>query len=307
MIGAEKIPVVSEYTYLGATFSATGKFDSHVDTRVSKASGASIQRMRNAESWIGRDTSVLLPQLTQCFAPCLLWATDVISLTQSEISTLDIAFFKFLRRVYRVKFDGTSFTKTNKQLLELSKIKPPSELLPLAHLKFFFHLLSAESEIEPEPYCNGFIEYPGAGKQGNDKFANLAGTLRRELHEFNILHVKKSVLSQPLNQKNIFLECSRFNNSMIASVLDRIFMYSETISPQLPQIDPAVPCAVFATDASFLKTEYGPMASFAIVDTLGHSSFEVVDPGPDPSSTSFELAAIRALLANLLRTPMTNK
>ena len=306
MIGAEKIPVVSEYTYLGATFSATGKFDSHVDIRVSKASGVSIQRMRNARSWIGRDLSVLLPQLTQCFAPCLLWGTDVISLSQSETSALDTAFFKFLRRVYRVKFDGTSFTKTNKQLLELSNMKPPSEILPLAHLKFFFHLLSAESEIEPEPYCNGFIEYPGSSGQRNNKFAHLASTLRRELLEFNILHIEKSILSQSLNQKNIFLECARFNNSTLASILGRIFMYSETTSPQLPQIDPTAPCAIFATDASFLKTEWGPMGSFAIVDTLGHSYFEIPDPGPDPSSTSFELAAIRALVVNLLRTQMTH-
>ena len=73
-----------------------------------------------------------------------------------------------------------------------------------------------------------------------------------------------------------------------------------------PQVDPTIPCAIFATDASFLKTEWGPMGSFAIVDTCGHSYFEIPDPGPDPSSTSFELAAIRALLKNLLRTQMTN-
>ena len=48
------------------------------------------------------------------------------------------------------------------------------------------------------------------------------------------------------------------------------------------------------------------MGSFAIVDTLGHSYFEVADTGQEPSSTSFELAAIRALLANLLRTQITN-
>ena len=112
LIGAEKIPVVSEYPYLGDTISATGKFEAHVETRASKATGASIQRMRNAKSWIGRDMSVLLPQLTQCFAPCLLWGTDVISLTQSEIGALDVAFFKFLRRVYRVKFERVSPRRT---------------------------------------------------------------------------------------------------------------------------------------------------------------------------------------------------
>ena len=48
------------------------------------------------------------------------------------------------------------------------------------------------------------------------------------------------------------------------------------------------------------------MGSFAIVDTLGHSYFEVTNTGPDPSSTSYELAAIRALLANILRTRITN-
>ena len=93
----------------------------------------------------------------------------------------------------------------------------------------------------------------------NNKFANLSNTLRRELLAFNLLHVEKSILSQSLNQKNIFLECARFNNSMLASILGRILMYSETTYPQLPQIDPTVPCAIFATDASFLKTEWGPM------------------------------------------------
>ncbi len=83
-------------------------------------------------------------------------------------------------------------------------------------------------------------------------------------------------------------------------------MHAETVSPQLPQIDPQASYTIFATDASLLKTEYGPMGSFAIVDTLGHSYFELPDPGPDPSSTSLELAAVRTLLANLLRTQITS-
>ena len=166
-------------------------------------------------------------------------------------------------------------------------MKPPSKILPLAHLKFLFHLLSAESAIAPEPYCNGHIEYPGPKGQMNNKYANLSNTLRTELLAFNLLHVEKSTLSQPINQKNIFLECARFNNSTLGSILGRISMSAETTSPSLPLIDPTTPCAIFATDASFLKTAWGPMGSFAIVDTLKHSYFEVTDTGPEPSSTSF--------------------
>ena len=89
-------------------------------------------------------------------------------------------------------------------------MKPPSKILPLAHLKFLFHLLSAESTIAPEPYCNGHIDYPVSRGQMNNKFANLSNALRRELLAFNLLHVEKSTPN--LSIKRTFLECARFNN-----------------------------------------------------------------------------------------------
>ncbi len=240
LIATKKIPVVTEYTYLGVTISASGKFDDHIGSRASKAGGVALNRMRKAKSWIGKDTSVLLPQLTQCFAPCLLWGTDVISLGKSGIHTLDVAFYKFLRRVYNVKFNGTSFTKTNQELLELSQMKPPSEIIPLAHLKFLFHLLSENSIVSPEPFFNGLIEFPNTLPQRDNKFTNYANTIKGELASFNLLHVEKKILSSPLNQKNIYQECARFGNSILASIMERLrhMMKKVVSSPTLNHLAP---------------------------------------------------------------------
>ena len=108
-----------------------------------------------------------------------------------------------------------------------------------------------------------------------------------------------------MNQKNIFQECARFGNSTLASILGRVFAY-DAESQELPHIDPENCCTIFATDASFLRTEWGPIGSCAVVDTFGHSYMEAPEPGPEPSSTSFELAAIRLLLTSILRTQQVN-
>ena len=117
--------------------------------------------------------------------------------------------------------------------------------------------------------------------------------------------MEKALLSKPINQENIFLECSRFGSSSLSKILGKIFMYDDK-TQQLPQIDPTVPCAIFATDASFIKTEWGPMASYAIVDTFGNSYSEAPDPGSDPSSTKFELAAMKTLMQYPVHTDHRN-
>ncbi len=274
--------------------------------RACRARGVALSRIQKTKSWIpGKKLAILLPQLTQCFAPCLMWGTDTISLTKSDRNTVDVAFFRFLRHVYQVRFDGNSFTKTNQELLELSGMKPPSELIPLAHLKFLFHLLSEQSIVSPEPYLNGLIDFPTMLTQRNKIFNSLANTMQKELEVFKLLHVEIKTLSQVVNQKNIFQECATFGSSTLARIIGRVHTYEEE-SKQLPQIDPTSSCAVLATDASFFKTEWGPMGSFAIVDTFGHRYVEAPEPGPDPSSTAFELAAIHSLLINFLRTSTIN-
>ena len=159
-VRGKKLPVVQSYQYLGVLVTTQGTFFEHVEERSRRALGVVLGRVKNVESWIGNDSFLLLKQLSGCFAPCLTWGTEVITLKKEETSSLDVTFFKFLRRVFKVEFDekNKKWEKTNKELSDLAEMEQPSELLPLARLRFFFHLFEKETTYPPECFLNGKMD-----------------------------------------------------------------------------------------------------------------------------------------------------
>ncbi len=85
IIDGHKIPIVTEYLYLGVLISRDGSFSSHVEERSKKALGVVCGRIKNVKGWVGKkNPQVLLQELNSCFAPCLAWGTDVITLNKTD-------------------------------------------------------------------------------------------------------------------------------------------------------------------------------------------------------------------------------
>ncbi len=293
LVDSDIIPVVCEYTYLGVQITNSGESSTHTDIRSTKALGVVAGRMKNAKSWIGKDTSLLLTQLNVCFAPCLTWGTNVLTLKKADIGTLDVAFFRFLRKVYRVKFDKKTnkFEKNKKQLLDLSKLCPPSQILPHARLKFLCHLLDESTVFPAECFLNGKIEASGKILEQDKRTSTYAKQLLADLRQFQILDTPASILSK--FQKNILKECLQFGNSLFASVASRGIFVSAT-TPNFPP--PHQFNFLLATDGSLSKSDdkNSPITGgYSVVDSFGRSCSCSYQCNEQTSSTTLELEAIR--------------
>ena len=68
-VKSHQLPIVTKYPYLGVLVTREGTFVDHVEDRSRKALGAVLSRIKNVESWTGKESSSLLKQLIMCFAP----------------------------------------------------------------------------------------------------------------------------------------------------------------------------------------------------------------------------------------------
>jgi ribonuclease HI len=295
-VDGEEIPVVSRYTYLGVQIVNTGDFEEHVEERSAKALGTVAGRIKNARSWIGKDTSLLLDQLNVCFAPCLAWGTNVITLKNRDVAVLNVAFYRFLRTVYRVRYSeqDKKFEKSNKELLQVSGLSSPSELLPLARLKFFFHLLLSDTVIPPECFLNGKIEDEGGNILAQDKRSSTyAQDLSKDLQKFRLIEIHSSILSNIIFQKNIYNECAQLGDSFFASVAAKGIFVSES-KKTFPSLHPNTNF-VFGTDGSLSQKRRNlpPTGGFAIVDAHGNFFSTSHECNEETSSTTLELLALQ--------------
>jgi ribonuclease HI len=294
-IDGEDIPVVSRYPDLGVEIVNTGDFEEHIEERSAKALGTVAGRIKNARSWIGKDTSLLLDQLNVCFSPCLAWGTNVITLKQRDVAVLDVAFYRFLRTVYRVRYseEKKRFEKSNKELVQVSGLTPPSKLLPFARLKFFFHLLSPDTVIPAECFLNGKIETEEGNLLDQDKrTSTYAQDLCNNLCKFRLLNIPSSILANPVFQKNIFNECVQFENSFFASVAGKgMFVCASRQNFPSPHLNTNF---LFGTDGSLSQRKNIPATGgFAIVDPHERFFSSSYQCNEDTSSTTLELLALQ--------------
>lgn len=307
-VDSDEIPVVSEYPYLGVQIESTGAFSKHLEMRSGKSLGVVASRIKSARSWIGKDISLLLSQLNLCFAPCLTWGTDVITLRKKDAAILDVTFHRFLRSVFRVRYDDTKkrFEKSNKELKEASGLVPPSETLPFARLKFFFHLLSPETVIPAECFFNGKIEEPTEGKllKQDRRVVTYVTELRQNFLRFGILETPISVLRRPSYQKNILNECMQFGNSIFASIADKgIEISSQTLSFPHPHQNTNF---VLATDGSLSQNKKEKTGGFGVVDSHGNFFSKSHECNAETSITTLEILAIKKALSLLVAANATN-
>lgn len=306
IVDSHKIPLVVEYVYLGVIISNTGTFSSHIEERGRKALGSVLGRIRNAKSWIGKGTSLLIKELTTCFAPCLSWGTDVITLSKPEVGSLNVVFFSYLRKVFQTKFDDKTkrWAQTNKELTDLSGLKPPTETLPLARLKFFFHTLDKDTTYQSECFLNGKLFTPQKDMFKTDKrVLTFSKLLLKDWQTFGILDLSRKNASRKSFQKNILNECSHFGNSVFASVAGKgAFIYEE--SADLPT-EVKQQIFLFATDGSLTNAKKVKIGTFSIVNSWSHyvSEFEVQEK---TSSTTLEVLALKTLLAELKKKEISN-
>ena len=209
-VRGKKLPVVLNYQYLGVLVTTQGTFLEHVEERSRRALGVVLGRVKNVESWIGRDSFLLLKQLSVCFAPCLTWGTEVITLKRGETDALGVAFFKFLRRVFKVKFDEKDkrWEKTNKELSDIAQMTEPSELLPIARLRFFFHLFEKETTYPPECFFNGKIELENQIGKEDKRVATYTKNISSDWKKFDLLDQRafeKIYLLTALSLVHLFL------------------------------------------------------------------------------------------------------
>ncbi len=306
-VDKELLPVVSEYTYLGVQITNTGDFSTHVEIRSTKSLGVVASRMKNAKSWIGKDTSLLLTQLNVCFAPCLTWGTNVLTLRNQDLGVLDVTFFRFLRKIFRVRFDRTSkrYEKNKKQLLELSKLCPPSQTLPFARLKYFFHLLDADTVFPPECFLNGKVQGPNGVLEHDKRAKTYAKQIQADFTNFNISEIPISILSKKPFQKNILKECIQFGNSIFASLAER----GTLVSSKTPDFPPPHQFNnfVIATDGSLSKPpkKGDPVTGgYAVVDSFGNFYSSDAPCTEQTSSTTLELQAIKKAFFLLQLAPL---
>ncbi len=299
VVDQKKIPVVDAYVYLGVIISKDGSVSDHVEERSKKALGSVIGRLKNVQSWVGKNPSLLLEQLNVCFAPCLAWGTDVTTLKKTDVAVLDVTFYRYLRKLFRVRFDQKTkkWEKTNKEIKELANLPPPSEALPLARLKFFFHTQDKETSYPVECFLNGKIVTPNGDLLTPDKrVLTYSKQLQKDWTTFEILNLSKAAACQKCFQTNILTECGKFKNSMFASVAGKGTMASEEM-PGFPVLKRTVFC--FGTDGSLNKKEQEILGSFAVADSFGNFYTERVPCTDKTSSTTLELLALQKLFLSL--------
>lgn len=322
IVDSHCIPIVNEYRYLGVLISNSGTFTNHVDDRSKKSLGTVLGRIKNVESWVGKNASLLLEQLNVCFAPCLSWGTDVVSLSKTDTEILDVSFFKYLRRVFRVKFDEETgkWEKNKKELKEISELQPPSETLPLARLKFFFHTLTEEICYPSDCFLNGKILNPDGSFSGRDKrYGTYAKEIEKDWKKFGLTQLSRAVAAQPSFQKNIFNECCLFGDSFFASVAGKseLVFQGKKIhdggeatkkrdNPNFPNLSGNQMVLLFATDGSLSKDEDPPVGAFSIVDSFNNSFVSEVPCTKNTSSTEIELLALKKLFESLDNSQITD-
>ena len=307
VVDAHSIPLVSEYLYLGVLISDTGTFFLHTEERGRKSIGTVLGRIKNVKSWIGKNPSLLLKELNSCFAPCLSWGTDVITLQKPEVGTLNVTFFSYLRKVFQTKFDEKTkkWQQSNKELQQLSGLKSPAETLPLARLKFFFHTLDKDTTYQSDCFLNGKLCAPQGSILPQDKrMATFSKSLLNDWKLFGVLDLSRKDASKKSFQKNILNECSHFGNSIFASVAGKGTFISEK-NPDLPSI--FIPqIHLFATDGSLTKTKKIKIGTFSVVDSFQSKHISEIQVTDSTSSTTLELLAIKTLLVSLQKEKVSN-
>ena len=305
-IDSQKIPIISEYPYLGVIVSETGTFSSHTEERAKKALGTVLGRIKNVKSWLGKNPSLLLKELNSCFAPCLSWGTDVITLQKPEIGTLNVTFFSYLRKIFQTKFDDKTkkWTQSNKDLQQLSGLKSPGETLPLARLKFFFHTLDEDTTYPSDCFLNGKLCTQGFIQHQDKRMTTFSKLLFNDWQKFGVLNLSRKDASRKSFQKNILNECSHFGNSIFASVAGKGTFVSEK-DPNLPlTVQPQV--YLFATDGSLTKAKKVKIGTFSIVDSFQGTHVLEIPVTEKTSSTTLELLAIKTLLVSLMNKKISN-
>ena len=139
-----------------------------------------------------------------CFAPCLAWGTDVSTLRKKDSAVLDVAFFKYLRKVFNTRFDDKTkkWEKSNKDLKEQSQLPSPTEILPLARLKFIFHAVTEDTSYPVECFLNGKIVTPNEKLLTSDKrMFTYSSLLEKDWERFEILSLERDIASQKCFQK----------------------------------------------------------------------------------------------------------
>ena len=307
-IDGDVIPIVKEYTYLGVTVDSTGTFGRHIEKRAQTAQMNARIKMRYSRSWFGKGRSVISEAVIAAYGPCLLWGCDVINLTKKNAATLDAYFHTELRKLLGVKFNGRHFTMSNEDMRKRVGMARPSLILPLARLRMFMHLLSPRCNIRPESLFNSQLQIEGRRVPRGNRTSSYALTLRNDLGTFGLLNVMKTELRDTQVQKNVFDECCKFGNSVLATLLGKVTYIDATNTQGLRNYEALRKNFLFATDASFVRdTTVGKsVGAFAIVDNFENwraQSFPCTD---ETSITQIELEAIRRLLAGILRTQLTD-
>jgi hypothetical protein len=133
------------------------------------------------------------------------------------------------------------------------------------------------------------------------RVSTYAKILSKDWKMFDILDLSVEVAKHPSFQKNIFKECTMYNNSVFAKVAGKGRIVEFLQPPKVaefPKISSVV--HVFATDGSLKKLpEKKFLGAYSVVDSFGNFFVERMTTAERTSSTFFELLALKKLFKSL--------
>jgi hypothetical protein len=185
-------------------------------------------------------------------------------------------------------------------------MKQPSELLPLARLRFFFHLLSKGTSFPAECFLNGKVVIAaerGILSVGDERIMTYTKSLKEDWKKFDLLDLPTQVAKVFSFQKNIFSQCSMFGRSVFARVAGKGAIIEFLQPPKIavfPELSGMI--HLFATDGSLTKTPQKTFrGTFSVVDAFQNFCVTKREFTEKTSSTYLELLALHNLFSALAK------
>ena len=149
---------------------------------------------------------------------------------------------------------------------------------------------------------NGKIEIGDRVLSVEDKrTTSYAEILREDWKKFDILDLSAQVAKNKAFRKNIFTECSVFENSIFGKVAGKgqiVEFLKQPKFAEFPEIK--TKSFLFATDGSLKKiTKNKFFGSFSVVDAFNNYFFDTIELTEKTSSTHIEILALRSLFKSL--------
>lgn len=142
----EELEVVMDFTYLGAVIDRSGKVDSEITNRISKANAVYYQICNTVVGKKEVGKNVKLHIFKSVYLPILLYGAESWILTDRQGSRITAAEMKFLRRTAgKTRRDCVR----NERIRQELEIIPLKELLETRQLKWYGHVVRMDDHRDP--------------------------------------------------------------------------------------------------------------------------------------------------------------